>query len=339
MPKGNKRSVTESILMWISLATGLGVLPFAVYRFSLQQWDIAIMDISVSAIMLSLFFYIYKTQNVRIAAKILISMALIGSLLSIYLKGPQQIYWVFPATVATFYVLKPNFSAAITFVFSLALTLMLYHHTSSLQLLTVLMTLLITNLLAYVFSTSMARQREQLLLLATQDPLTGAGNRRALKDKMKHIIASNLRAPSNVSLLLIDLDYFKKINDKFGHNAGDVFLTELTRLIHSRIRTTDTLFRFGGEEFIVIAENTNIDAAKVLSEVLRTTTESSDIVPETIVTISIGVAVLHKDETDEQWIKRADDALFQAKENGRNQVCLADTSRVNEDKPLKTVLI
>ena len=193
-----------------------------------------------------------------------------------------------------------------------------------LELITLLVTLSITNLFAYVFATGMAKQRKQLLVLATIDPLTGAGNRRALKDKLEHVIASNHRNPGKISLLLIDLDFFKKVNDNFGHNAGDMFLTEITRLIKSRIRAVDSLFRFGGEEFIVIAENTDVNAANVLSEVLRNTVEASEIIPKTTVTISIGVAVIREDETDEQWIKRADKALFKAKENGRNQVCFAD---------------
>ncbi len=315
--------------MWVSLATALGVFPFAIYRSFAQQWNIAIMDISISVIMFSLFGYVYKTRNVNVADKALISLAMIGVLFSIYFKGPQQAYWAFPASVATFYILTPKVGATLTFTFMVSLFLLLKPTMSELNLLALIVTLSITNLFAYVFATGMAKQRKQLLFLATVDPLTGAGNRRALKDKLDFVIASNHRNPDKVALLLIDLDFFKKINDDFGHNTGDMFLTEITRIIKSRIRMVDSLFRFGGEEFIVVAENTDINAAKVLSEVLRTTVESCQIIPKTKVTISIGVAIIREDENDEQWIKRADKALFQAKENGRNQVCFADPIDVN----------
>ena len=318
------RSVRENILLWITFTTSIGVLPFAIYRFSHNQFDIALMDGAISLLMLFLFAYIFKTRNVQFADKALISLALSGVALSTFLIGPTQVYWAFPATVATFYILNPRVGALLSSIFTVSFLCLLLPIMPPLQLLTLMVTLSITNLFAYVFATGMAKQRKQLLVLATVDPLTGAGNRRALKDKLDHVIASNHRNPGKVSLLLIDLDFFKKINDKFGHNTGDRYLTEITSIIKSRIRTVDSLFRFGGEEFIVIAENTDVNAANVLSEVLRTTVETSEIIPQTTVTISIGVAVIRVDETDEQWVKRADEALFKAKENGRNQVCFAD---------------
>ncbi len=316
MKNKTNRSVREIMLLWITLATGVGVLPFAIYRYSLQQWNIAILDSSISLLMLFLFGYIYKTRNVNFADKVLITLALLGVLLSTYIKGPSQAYWAFPATVATFYILNPRVGAVLSSIFTVSFFALLTPLMPVVQVMALIVTLSITNLFSYIFATGMAKQRKQLL--------TGAGNRRALKDKLDYVIASNHRNPGKVSLLLLDLDYFKKINDKFGHNTGDVFLTEITRLIKTRIRAVDSFFRFGGEEFIVIAENTDVNAANVLSEVLRTTVEKCEIIPNTIVTCSIGVAVIREEETDEQWIKRADKALFSAKENGRNQVCFAD---------------
>lgn len=107
-----------------------------------------------------------------------------------------------------------------------------------------------------------------------------------------------------------------------GHNTGDRFLIEMTKLFKSRIRVSDSIYRFGGEEFIVLAENTGVKDAVILAEQLRTATESYKIKSDNMITVSIGVAELKENETDEQWIKRADKALFRAKDAGRNTVCI-----------------
>jgi len=184
--------------------------------------------------------------------------------------------------------------------------------------------LTITLIFAYVFATQMEYQQVLLIDQATKDPLTGAGNRRALAEKVEQLIASFQRTGNKVTLLLLDLDDFKKINDTFGHNIGDNFLIQLTKLLKSRVRVSDSLFRFGGEEFIIVAENTDLAAAMVLADELRNTIEKTKIIPETAVTVSIGIAELNMEESNDQWIKRADNALFKAKELGKNQVYIAE---------------
>ena len=320
----NNRTTQEKILLSISLGGGLGILPFAIYRFITQDWLIAFMDLSASLGMLCLFTYVIYSRNFELGNKILSAIALTAVVLTIYIKGAEQQFWLFPALISIFYLLKPKTGAIFAITTMAVVMPIIFQQTSMITLGTMLVTLTITISFAYTFSSQMAHQRQLLVQQATKDPLTGAGNRRALSEKVEQLIASYQRTGNKVTLLLLDLDNFKNLNDTFGHTIGDQFLIGMTKLLKSRVRTSDSLFRFGGDEFIIVAESTGINAAQTLAEELRLSIEKTKIIAEATVTVSIGVAELNMEETDEQWIKRADNALFKAKEIGRNKVYIAD---------------
>jgi diguanylate cyclase (GGDEF)-like protein len=164
------------------------------------------------------------------------------------------------------------------------------------------------------------KTHEQLTLLATIDPLTLSGNRRALDRKLSDVIADQTRQPSTVSLLLLDLDLFKKINDEYGHAIGDQTLVEVASLITENTRSLDALYRYGGEEFIIMPLKINLAEAMALAENLRILVENHKFSSHIKLTISVGVAEYRAGETAESWIHRADSALYTAKDLGRNRV-------------------
>ena len=122
---------------------------------------------------------------------------------------------------------------------------------------------------------------------------------------------------------MLDLDHFKQINDLHGHAKGDEILIRITELVGMRIRATDSIYRLGGEEFVVVADDLSLENAARLAEQLRTIVEAHDLAPSSTVTISLGVAQHHSDETAEQWMNRADNALYMAKHLGRNRISRA----------------
>ncbi|MEM8546699.1 MAG: GGDEF domain-containing protein, partial [Pseudomonadota bacterium] len=121
-------------------------------------------------------------------------------------------------------------------------------------------------------------------------------------------------------------DHFKHINDRHGHAAGDQVLVGLVGVVRQRIRAVDTLFRIGGEEFLVIVENADTETAKKLAEDLRVLVEAAGLLDDCSVTISVGVAQLGAGETSDDWLRRGDDALYAAKRAGRNCVVCAEDS-------------
>jgi diguanylate cyclase len=163
--------------------------------------------------------------------------------------------------------------------------------------------------------------------LVTTDRLTGVGNRRAF-DQLTELEASMAkRYGVPVSLIMLDIDHFKRINDSYGHAIGDAVLIGIARRIGARLRDTDSIVRWGGEEFAVVTPCTLAYGAEVLAEAMRRVVEEEpfDIVGR--VTISLGVAQLLRNETAAQWVSRTDRVLYEAKRSGRNCVrLLADPS-------------
>jgi len=159
---------------------------------------------------------------------------------------------------------------------------------------------------------------------ALKDPLTGLYNRRFLQEYTETLVASTIRRKKNLGLIMCDLDFFKQVNDYYGHNAGDAVLKETSELIRKTVRTSDLVIRFGGEEFLVVLLDIEEGDAMSVAEKIRETIEKTKIrITEGTVqkTISLGVSVFPHD-TDSFWqaIKFADVALYKAKENGRNRV-------------------
>ncbi|MCP4604546.1 MAG: diguanylate cyclase [Proteobacteria bacterium] len=160
---------------------------------------------------------------------------------------------------------------------------------------------------------------------AEVDGLTGLHNRRWLDNKLPRLVGRHERSGRPLTLLMCDVDYFKRFNDDYGHAAGDEVLVSVARNLMSKLRPMDLGARYGGEEFVVILADTDLDGAKVAAERLRravadtkvSTTDGRNLPP---VTISIGLAQLKKDEKAAAMLARADAALYLAKRNGRNRI-------------------
>ena len=319
-----RRSIEHYLPLILSAAGALGVMPFAVIRVMSGEWLVAIIDAIIIVGFLVLGTFVYRTRNVR-AANIAISfLCVVGVLTTVYVAGPRQILWAFPAIVAVFYLLRPTEAVVVAVLLLFALIPATLPADDSFQTTSTLITLVVTGAFAYAFSIITQRQRVKLLQMATKDALTGAGNRRALEGKLQNAVNNFQRASTPVSLLLIDLDHFKKVNDRHGHAAGDEILRSITEIINLRIRVTDSLYRIGGEEFVVVLDGQDLHRAAHLAEQLRTLIEANELVPDHSVTISVGVAELKTGESGYDWLHRADEALYRAKRSGRNAMNIAD---------------
>lgn len=169
------------------------------------------------------------------------------------------------------------------------------------------------------------RYREALQTALT-DPLTGVGNRVAMDNAMRREIQLVERYNYDISLLVIDIDHFKQVNDTYGHSVGDKVLQEVAATIESVSRTTDMTFRYGGEEFVVILSKTNAQGAAIIAERIRQFIERLTIPFEKSgvnTTISIGIGTLQKNQPLTDLFDQADKALYRAKHQGRNRVICA----------------
>jgi len=320
----NQRVPIEGYLpLILSAAAALGVLPFAIRRFMNGEWVAAIVDAILIVGFLALGAYVFKTRKVRLASVTLSVLAVGGVLATVYLSGPQQVFWAFPALVGVFYLIRLREAIACALITLFALIPPMLAADRPLEATTALITIVITSVLAVAFSMITNRQRTQLLQLATKDPLTGAGNRRALDSKLRDVVNAFQRTGVPASLLMLDLDHFKTVNDLLGHAAGDRILKNITKIINLRIRVTDSLYRIGGEEFVVVLEGADVEHATHLAEQLRTLVDANELVPEHTVTISLGVAEIRDRESPYDWLHRADEAMYRAKDAGRNSTSVS----------------
>lgn len=158
-------------------------------------------------------------------------------------------------------------------------------------------------------------------LLATTDTLTNIHNRYSIMQQLNNEINRAIRYKHDLSVILYDIDFFKKINDTYGHDVGDTVLVQMSHLVETSLRDVDILGRYGGEEFIIILPETNLADATHIAERTRKIVESSTFASIEKATISLGVTVLLDGEKIETLFKRLDTLLYKAKHNGRNQVC------------------
>jgi len=169
----------------------------------------------------------------------------------------------------------------------------------------------------------LADSKAALMDLATRDELTGTHNRRYLVEMLRQEKSRCDRNRAPFCIAILDLDFFKKINDTFGHHGGDEVLREFARCAVEQTRPTDCFGRWGGEEFMLVLSETRLEGARVRGERLRGATEQlefSGLNPGVTLTVSIGISQYRPGEDIEQTQKRADEALYRAKMNGRNRV-------------------
>ncbi|MFT5719921.1 MAG: diguanylate cyclase (GGDEF)-like protein [Motiliproteus sp.] len=206
------------------------------------------------------------------------------------------------------------------------------------------LTSIVATLLVVIGVLIMSKERseERSRLLAVQDQLTGLANRRCIDETLSKEWARANRHGEPLSLIMLDVDFFKKYNDYYGHQAGDDCLKDVAQvLLGGAQRANDLVARYGGEEFLLILPNTDADTAQRLTTSLCASVERLNIPhqqsPLRVLTLSAGIATLTPNTySDAQSLLRAaDEALYQAKKNGRNQARSAPTSARDSGNPLK----
>lgn len=161
---------------------------------------------------------------------------------------------------------------------------------------------------------------------ALRDPLTGTGNRIAMDQTLEREIHMARRHQQPLSLLMLDIDHFKRVNDSHGHAAGDQVLKAVATSIKNQLRNVDMVFRFGGEEFLILLSNTSREAAAMVGERLRYSSQVADYRVEgkqIELTVSLGCSTLLPAESADSLLRRADSALYVAKREGRNRLAMA----------------
>jgi diguanylate cyclase (GGDEF)-like protein len=246
------------------------------------------------------------------------------TLLNLIKSFPEYgIYWAY--VWVTYIFLLMRFKEAL-FATGIFIPLALYFvndHYPTEVLIRIYATLFLVGVYAIVFSSLIERLLDRVNILITQDPLTKALNRSVFYNSVETALFSFRRYNIPTSLFLFDLDHFKKINDDYGHLAGDRVLEKMSECVRTRLRQSDQFFRYGGEEFAILLTNTLQEDAMLFAEDIRKLIKDQNFGIGRHVTISGGVSQACSEDEVNTWIDRCDKALYQAKLRDRNRVLLA----------------
>src|SRR5690554_6920478 len=240
--------------------------------------------------------------------------------------GDPGLFWLYPCLVTTFFLVTPKIAIVLNIASVLVLMSFGEAFSSQVQMWSFASTAVVVSACAYVFAYRNQDQRERLEHLATIDPLTGVKNRRSMDEELDAAAANAERSGLPYALVMLDIDHFKKINDVYGHGVGDNVLTDLVALIEHNTRKSDQLFRYGGEEFVLLLPGVDGSSLQTVMNNLQQVLRRHLKYPGGPVTSSFGVALLGHGESVESWLARADEALYQAKEAGRDRIVFADES-------------
>lgn len=296
-------------------------IPAVAWNFVAGNIAIAIaLGVMVAAFGFSLFSIRRHGVTAQITLLLGSTLTLVMSAL-VFLVGGPAVLWLYPLAVANYVMLTARQALSLNLL-AIALVLPSTFADTSLAI-RFIPSMLMICIFLHIFSLQLLKKSQMIHRLITLDKLTSAGNRRALDDLMERIQSRPLGQSSQIAMLMLDLDHFKAINDAHGHPEGDKVLQAFSHLISTRLRRGDHLFRFGGEEFVVVLESAGLEGAIRVAEDFRQLVADSRLGPNQDLTVSIGVAALGAGEFIDAWITRADSALYEAKRLGRNRVCKA----------------
>jgi diguanylate cyclase (GGDEF)-like protein len=315
----------EEFILFQGLMGVLAILPFAVWRFWSGNIEQGMVDLLIVVFMVVIGAYVFATGRYRLAGIIFTMTYSLGMVLSVYVRGTELLFWAYPVTLACYFTVRLKEATAISLMCLALVTWLIRDIVEPSEMLRFVVTYVLVATFAFIFARRVHHDRVRLSVAATVDSLTGAGNRRAMDDEIESVVSSFSRRSMPVSLVLFDIDHFKRINDNHGHGVGDQFLQRFVEFMQVLLRRNEKLFRLGGEEFVVIVEG-DVQEAQNLADQIRHLLEKTRLIPGLSVTVSVGVAQLREKEDSRDWMKRADDALYRAKHYGRNQVCSATTN-------------
>lgn len=322
-------------MMYPMAIAGAGFLaPFAINDFLVGRYLLGAVISAVVATLAIDAWAIYRKRRPPIPFPVLLIPMIASMGLSLATQGIYGAMWSFPAVLFFYFVLPRPLANIGSAALLIAAAIFVQNFFGTDVTVRFVFALALTVVIINIVLNVVSRLQQELLDQAVTDPLTGAFNRRHMEATLADAMERNRRNGAPASLLLVDIDHFKQINDSYGHDAGDRVLKGLVALVSQRSRKLDKLFRIGGEEFLLFLPDTKANDAMTRAEILRALVSEAPLLPGRPVTISIGVSELTEDPTREAWIKRADEALYAAKQTGRNKVVLGTGPASSRDAPV-----
>jgi diguanylate cyclase (GGDEF)-like protein len=308
-----------SVITLFGVSSAALIGPFAIYRAASGNWAVAALDAALVLAIGGACAWAWVTGDTRRVGLGLSVVYSAGAVASAELLGIVGAFWMYATTLANFFLVDRRIAWTLNAAAIGILALHSHGFDSTAQVASFVATCLLVSFLADILARRMEIQRRQLEQLATRDPLTGVHNRAALAAELHALLEARDRDGASAAIAVLDLDHFKSVNDRYGHATGDRVLVDFCRILRHHAVTEDRVFRFGGEEFVLLMPGRAGTQATDHTERLRRRVAAELATDGGPVTVSCGVATLREGDTWEQWLRRADAALYRAKSNGRNR--------------------
>ena len=317
---GVPKFIIKSTLM-MTLLSGLTVAPFFFVNLYQQNIPLALLAVLFSCIQLFCAYRCYSNKyNTYIGLLSSIPMMFIGSALVLFELGVTGSYWPFLCVFGFYFTLQLKMARVANVVYLFVILPIAYYGLPFDVFVRFYPGLFGISLFLYICVNEIQNQHQTLTDMSITDSLTGLQNRTVLDVTLENAINLSKRENKSMTLLMIDIDNFKNINDSFGHPVGDEVLKCVSTLMKESFRKTDALFRVGGEEFLVLLRDSNRTNSVMVAERLRETIAKTELIREQKVTISVGVSELKSHTQWKDWLSDCDKRLYKAKELGKTRV-------------------
>jgi len=321
--KGWRDSRRRNAYRYISLLFAAVLLPLVIHDIYVREILPAVGTSALLVLVLLNIYFLSVDREALLSPFVVMFFSIALVMLALHQRQEFALFLLYPLMVGLPVLLKPRPSIILAVITGLVLAPMLLSRFSFLTTVAIAVGLGLSWLISAWLVFAVTEQARRLREMAITDPLTGAYNRRYLEQQAGKCLETWSRHQRQFSLLLLDIDHFKWINDKFGHAVGDKAIQSLVNLIQQRMRKVDVLCRYGGEEFVLLLSETDGAHAMEVANDIREAVECADILPQGNITVSIGVCDVVLARNPEHWLKMADVAMYLAKLNGRNRVELA----------------
>ncbi|OEY66286.1 GGDEF domain-containing protein [Marinobacter sp. X15-166B] len=262
----------------------------------------------------------WRTEDTRVTGLVAALGTSAGAVGATMINGLDALLWLYPCLMSAFFLARPS-EAFIISGTTVAVLVIFYDLASIVDPVPFVITAALLSICSYIYASRADKQQQRLKTLNFIDPLTGTRNRRAMDLELTSAIANFDRTGTGYALAMVDIDHFKSVNDRYGHAVGDSILIGLVDIMKSVIRPYDQIYRYGGEEFVILFSAVDIHSQQAVVAKLRQAVRTRLFTPSgQPVTISCGVVCLQPGMSREQWQKEADQAMYEAKASGRDAV-------------------
>lgn len=310
----------EQVLYRIAVVSAGLLAPFGIYNLFIDRIPLGLAILATVAVLAVDARAIYRGRKPPIPFALLLVPAAVAVALLLRTQAAHGMLWTYPVVLFCYFVLSRRMAVAVSLLLLAGTTALVNTYIDTPTAVRVFVSLLLTIVIVNIILSVINDLHERLVAQTVTDPLTGAFNRRHMEACLDEVIERQRRSRAEAALLLIDIDHFKGINDRFGHAAGDAVLRSVVGLVADRVRRFDRLFRIGGDEFLLLLPDTDGAAAAKVAEDLRGLIAAAALANTPAVTVSIGIGLLQPGQQMDAWMQQADAALYAAKQQGRNRV-------------------